>query len=634
MSGGLEIQVPGTIPLTLRGGPASSSNLILQSNTNLGTAYWITAKANGTLQIGGNGSTEPGTGAISITSAGVVTIGGNLVWHAGNDGAGSGLDSDLLDGQQGTFYTNRANHTGTQDISSTTTGTLGLTRGGTGNSSFTSGGIVYAAPGALTTSAVGTAGFLLQSGGAGAPTWISPTALTVASASTATTAGSANVLSTARFINGFSFNGSADVTFNYEFAGGAASPGPLTFPAASITLFNANNSTDFPGMYWTGLTVRPAATQAAQLAFNWNQEENAPGDLRFRVNDDTSNTSAWGPWRRIMVEGFDLGSWNININGNAATVANFSPSTSAVGNTLVARDGNGYAYAVYLNQSSPNNEMVAAGISQIMVTNGSDNFLRKASIAQVAAAVGTAYVLKSGDSMSGALSTPTLNATTVGVGGGGLTSSGTISASGNITSTGGSIIAAGQVIAGSGGTGTIRLVPGGSGNSGYLEFWPPTAMGSQRQGYIGFSPTASSADTGTIPYIAGLHAFTGSMSVTGNISANGNVTAYASDGRLKKNVEPISNAVEKVRSLGGFKYDWDLEKCAAVGFKPERETEHGLIAQEVEVVIPDAVAPAPFNPEYKTIRYDRLVALLMAAVSEQQKQIEALVDQVNELKAK
>lgn len=39
------------------------------------------------------------------------------VWHSGNDGANSGLDSDLLDGQHGTHYLSRANHTGTQTAS-------------------------------------------------------------------------------------------------------------------------------------------------------------------------------------------------------------------------------------------------------------------------------------------------------------------------------------------------------------------------------------------------------------------------------------------------------------------------------------------------------------------------------------
>lgn len=52
----------------------------------------------------------------------VTTIDGNKVWHAGNDGAGSGLDADLLDGQHGTYYRSLGNAT---DI-------LALANGGTG----------------------------------------------------------------------------------------------------------------------------------------------------------------------------------------------------------------------------------------------------------------------------------------------------------------------------------------------------------------------------------------------------------------------------------------------------------------------------------------------------------------------
>lgn len=43
-----------------------------------------------------------------------VTISGGTVWHSGNDGAGSGLDADLLDAQSSAYYLSRANHTGTQ----------------------------------------------------------------------------------------------------------------------------------------------------------------------------------------------------------------------------------------------------------------------------------------------------------------------------------------------------------------------------------------------------------------------------------------------------------------------------------------------------------------------------------------
>lgn len=58
-----------------------------------------------------------------------------------------------------------------------------------------------------------------------------------------------------------------------------------------------------------------------------------------------------------------------------------SADTSPTGNTVARRDANGYLYAAYLNQGSGNNEN--PGISQVMVTNGSDNFLRKAHIAHL-----------------------------------------------------------------------------------------------------------------------------------------------------------------------------------------------------------------------------------------------------------
>ncbi|WCK72219.1 gp53-like domain-containing protein [Agrobacterium tumefaciens] len=52
-----------------------------------------------------------------IPRTGNITLGSDTVWTSGNDGAGSGLDADLLDGQQGAYYRDRANHTGTQDVS-------------------------------------------------------------------------------------------------------------------------------------------------------------------------------------------------------------------------------------------------------------------------------------------------------------------------------------------------------------------------------------------------------------------------------------------------------------------------------------------------------------------------------------
>ena len=55
--------------------------------------------------IFGNGDST----ALGRSGTGALTYGGNTIWHAGNDGPGSGLDADLLDGQEGAYYRNASN---------------------------------------------------------------------------------------------------------------------------------------------------------------------------------------------------------------------------------------------------------------------------------------------------------------------------------------------------------------------------------------------------------------------------------------------------------------------------------------------------------------------------------------------
>ncbi|MFP5300059.1 tail fiber domain-containing protein [Cobetia sp. SIMBA_158] len=95
----------------------------------------------------------------------------------------------------------------------------------------------------------------------------------------------------------------------------------------------------------------------------------------------------------------------------------------------------------------------------------------------------------------------------------------------------------------------------------------------------------------------------------------GNVTAYASDARLKENVEVIPDALSKLHEVRGVTYDW-REECESLGFMPTQRHEHGVIAQEVQKVVPDAVVPAPFDNDYLTVQHERLIPLLIEAVKE------------------
>lgn len=103
------------------------------------------------------------------------------------------------------------------------------------------------------------------------------------------------------------------------------------------------------------------------------------------------------------------------------------------------------------------------------------------------------------------------------------------------------------------------------------------------------------------------------LHVGGNILATGNVTAY-SDIRVKENIEPLQGALGMVMELQGVKYD-------RIG-APEEGRHIGLIAQEVEKVVPEVVKT--HSDGIKSLAYANLVALLIEAVKEQQGQIEEL----------
>jgi hypothetical protein len=115
---------------------------------------------------------------------------------------------------------------------------------------------------------------------------------------------------------------------------------------------------------------------------------------------------------------------------------------------------------------------------------------------------------------------------------------------------------------------------------------------------------------------------TGTLTVTGDITATTSITSYFSDDRLKTRTGNIQNALEKVLSLDGFHYHAN-ETAVALGYDAS-EQQVGLSAQQVQKVLPEVVVPAPIDPQYMTLHYERIVPLLVEAIKEQQKQIEEL----------
>ena len=103
----------------------------------------------------------------------------------------------------------------------------------------------------------------------------------------------------------------------------------------------------------------------------------------------------------------------------------------------------------------------------------------------------------------------------------------------------------------------------------------------------------------------------------------GNITAYASDKRLKENVETIPDALDKVTRLRGVTFDWK-DDCEEKGFLPAMKHETGVIAQEVQAVIPDAAVPAPFDNDYLTVKHDKIIPVLIEAIKELKAEVDKL----------
>ena len=100
-----------------------------------------------------------------------------------------------------------------------------------------------------------------------------------------------------------------------------------------------------------------------------------------------------------------------------------------------------------------------------------------------------------------------------------------------------------------------------------------------------------------------------------------------SDIKWKKNIVPLSDVLPDVIRLQGVTYDWKSDEFPEIGFS--KRTQIGLIAQEVEKVFPLLVMTD--RDGSKAIAYDKLSAVLVEAVKEQQREIEEYKNKVSEL---
>jgi len=133
-----------------------------------------------------------------------------------------------------------------------------------------------------------------------------------------------------------------------------------------------------------------------------------------------------------------------------------------------------------------------------------------------------------------------------------------------------------------------------------------------------------------------------SISDAGAFGAAGEITAYYSDARLKTNIRPIDCAVDKVMQLNGVYYTAN-QLANELNGEDMSIQRVGLIAQEVDAVLPEVVRPAPFDvgenglsktgENYKTLQYERIVPLLVESIKELNNKISQLQSEILRLKS-
>ena len=136
------------------------------------------------------------------------------------------------------------------------------------------------------------------------------------------------------------------------------------------------------------------------------------------------------------------------------------------------------------------------------------------------------------------------------------------------------------------------------------------------------SVTAGSlTTTGSLAIGSAVAPVTGDLYSSGTINTTGNMFAsvyyHQSDRRLKRDIAPINRPLDVVKALQGHRFTW----------KADGRPDLGFVAQEVQAVLPEAVGT--MQTGMMAVKYDVLIAPLVEAVKEQQREITALKAQIS-----
>ena len=120
----------------------------------------------------------------------------------------------------------------------------------------------------------------------------------------------------------------------------------------------------------------------------------------------------------------------------------------------------------------------------------------------------------------------------------------------------------------------------------------------------------------------------GVINITGKVVSDG--INETSDGRFKKNIKLIDNALDLVLNLEGVTYNWRTEEFPEKKFT--NALEYGVIAQQIEKYVPELVHTDAASG-YKSVQYSHMVPLLIEAIKEQNELLSKQDSEISKLKA-
>jgi hypothetical protein len=526
--------------------------------------------ASGNLQF-----TTGGTRRMTLSTGGSAwTSSQGTLWGASNDGSGSGLDADLLDGQQGSYYYSAGN-----PPPLTADPTLTLTGDVTGSATFTNLG-----------NATLTATVLNDSHSHSNYTPLDHIRSLGVPAFTSGGGSNSNI-TTAALIAEIESDGGFDsyssvfkTSWSYASNDNLTDAGRFTETAGTSWLTWTDNSSDTTRGNITALAIAPNAGGSAGKMFVYNDQGGgySPG------------------WREI---------WTSTSDGSGSGLD---------ADLLDGQHGSYYAPASHVHSYLPLTGGTLTGALKLeggSYSSGTDT-------ATVALAVDKGDYIYSDDGtyLRRIIGHTTSGAIEIGQGGTGLVNSinllpGTYGNSAARVN-GNTIWNAGNDGSGSGldadtcdgqHLGSTALV-----RFGGVEYYNGTSsnINVRISGSGDSSAKMYWKKAGTTNLLT--------LDMSGNLTATGNVTAY-SDRRIKENITPITEALSKVQRLTGNTYTRNDQEDTATKYA-------GLIAQEVEDVLPEAVREA--DDGIKVLDYNATIALLVESIKELKAEVDDLKSQL------